>query len=60
MIKSLDYKIKQTSKTALNYLDKKYLDLIIMDCGLPDIEGTKLYDLINGKRKDIPVTVRKS
>ena len=43
-------------KTALKLLDQNP-DLIILDLGLPDVEGHELLEMIRGRRERVPIVV---
>ena len=48
-----------TGKTALELLDKK-LDLVILDLGLPDIDGLELLRRIRQRAENLPILVLSS
>ena len=58
MLKSFNYKpyIRRTAKSALKFLIDKKPDIIIMDFGLPDMEGKEIYQQLKSKYK-IPVLI---
>ena len=59
MLKTLEYKpyIRRTAKSGLKFLEtKKQPDLILMDFGLPDMEGKELYKELT-KKYTAPVLI---
>jgi len=58
MLKSMNYKpyIRRTAKSALKFLAEKTPDIIIMDFGLPDMEGKELFRQLYSSH-DIPILI---
>lgn len=44
-------------KTAMNYFNEKYIDCVILDYLLPDINGDQLIDQINRMNSIVPIVV---
>ena len=42
---------------AIDYLSKSEVDLILLDLSLPDAQGTRVYDELLRKTRDIPIIV---
>jgi two-component system, cell cycle sensor histidine kinase and response regulator CckA len=54
-LEGVDARIVETGREVLPAIGKWYPDAVILDIGLPDIDGTKVYAAIAGKYPDMPV-----
>ncbi|MFA5239406.1 MAG: ATP-binding protein [Phycisphaerae bacterium] len=52
-----DIKSADCLKAALELLEKEYFDVVFLDLGLPDSQGTDSFKEIYGKAPDVPIIV---
>lgn len=53
---AVDLKIAHTGGEALSHLEKDHFDLIILDLGLPDMDGADVISHVNSTSK-VPIVV---
>lgn len=53
---AVDLKIATTGKEAIDYLSVIQFDLVLLDLGLPDMNGTDIISYINANNK-VPIVV---
>ncbi|MBV8519583.1 MAG: PAS domain S-box protein [Acidobacteria bacterium] len=54
-LEGLEVDLVGTGHSAIDYLSKKRPDVVVLDVGLPDLDGTKVYEIIASMHPTLPV-----